>query len=60
MQLIVQCAMCGMEKTIDIPTDNVGLTKQMPTLRQIIRRAKWKVQVNGANFDIYCSTKCAR
>ena len=54
MELEISCAMCGKEKKIAIPTD-----EPIPSIEDVIVRAKWIVEHNGPNFDIYCSKRCA-
>lgn len=56
IKIEISCAMCSKEKTIELKTEDVdpGLS-----LRRIIEEAGWSGQLNGHNFDIYCSKRCA-
>ena len=56
MILNIDCAMCGKNHEINIPTDK-GEPKK---IRQIVEDVGWIVQLNGENFDLYCSPRCAR
>lgn len=56
MKLEVYCAMCGKENNIEIDTQKINTDT---TIERVIKNAKWVVQINGNNFDIYCSKSCA-
>lgn len=57
MKLQVYCAMCGKEKEHTIARDNIdpGMT-----IRSLLERHGWIVQMNYPNLDIYCSRRCAQ
>lgn len=56
LKIEISCAMCGKEKAIEVETEELdpGLS-----LRRLIEDSEWIVQINGVNFDIYCSKRCA-
>ena len=56
MKLEIYCAMCGKERSIEIPLTRESTSR---TLHGIVESKDWIVQLNGDNFDIYCSKKCA-
>ena len=56
MDLIIYCAMCGKAKDVAI---KVRAVDAETTLRKVIDDAGWITQINGDNFDMYCSKKCA-
>lgn len=55
MELHVDCAMCGKNQVIR----PVPLDRGEPNIRAVIEATGWRVEMNGQNFDIYCSRKCA-
>jgi hypothetical protein len=57
MMIQIECVMCGKEEEIPIPLDTVDPHKSLKNL--IEERRGWVTQLNGHNFDVYCSKRCA-
>ncbi len=57
MRIDIYCAMCGVGKTIDI---NLQKVKMETPAWKILKPARWVLQQNGDNFDMYCSKRCAQ
>jgi len=61
MEVILSCAMCGREKKAQVSlcgADPAKLAAQ--TVADIAREARFIVQINGDNVDLYCSKRCAK
>lgn len=58
MELQIECVMCGKEKVIPLPLDIIDPHRSLKYLIEDMAPS-WITQLNGNNFDVYCSKKCA-
>lgn len=58
MELHIECVMCGKEKVIPLPLDTIDPHRSLQYLIDDMAPG-WVTQLNGNNFDTYCSKKCA-
>ena len=61
MPLIIRpfCAMCGKEPCKEFKADYT-YELNIDAMKRKLEANNWIVQINGLNFDIYCSPKCAK
>lgn len=59
MRIVVSCAYCGEESSLDLDQDSLSAVPTTDDMIAAATKAGWIAQENGEHIDLYCTEVCA-